>query len=279
MALILTTATVAGCASGTTSDVEQSFPAAKRAVLYAALAKTVCGLQNAGRGHRHLDSLRRNLRSYSGGIPRSLSGPDYDLRNRRPLRSIRPVAWRLSVLLSPPPSHRGRAPSGNPYAGAGLTQAEVAAIEESPQRPSGILSGVKGCGNQWEIIVDFLYRDSLDMMVGLISARHYPDAASGGTIPGRDVPLASSINRDQNRKLHRGAGGERARADKAQAVMTECFRRRRFREPRLRFSPVQPCTLPRRVWGLRMFEAKNFQKAELLPATGGSDQRGKGRAG
>ena len=51
--------------------------------------------------------------------------------------------------------------------GDGLTQAEVAAIEESPQRPSGISPGVQGSGNQWEIIVDFLYRDALDMMVSL----------------------------------------------------------------------------------------------------------------
>ncbi len=51
--------------------------------------------------------------------------------------------------------------------GDGLTQAEVAAIEESPQRPSGIPLGVQGSGNQWEITVDFLYRDALDMMVGL----------------------------------------------------------------------------------------------------------------
>jgi hypothetical protein len=51
--------------------------------------------------------------------------------------------------------------------GDGLTHAEVAAIEESPQRPRGIILGVQGSGNQWEIIVDFLYRDVLDMMVGL----------------------------------------------------------------------------------------------------------------
>lgn len=51
--------------------------------------------------------------------------------------------------------------------GDGLTQAEVTAIEESPQRPGGILLGVQGSGNQWEIIVDFLYRDALDMMVSL----------------------------------------------------------------------------------------------------------------
>lgn len=51
--------------------------------------------------------------------------------------------------------------------GDGLTQAEVTAIEESPQRPGGIPLGVQGSGNQWEIIVDHFYRDALDMMVGL----------------------------------------------------------------------------------------------------------------
>ncbi|MGH8525415.1 MAG: hypothetical protein ACREXY_14790 [Gammaproteobacteria bacterium] len=51
--------------------------------------------------------------------------------------------------------------------GDGLTQAEVAAIEDSPQRPGGITLGVQGSGNQWDIIVDFLYRDALDTMVGL----------------------------------------------------------------------------------------------------------------
>lgn len=51
--------------------------------------------------------------------------------------------------------------------GDGLTQAEVAAIEEWPQRPNGVTPGVQGSGNQWEIIVDFLYRDALDMMVDL----------------------------------------------------------------------------------------------------------------
>ena len=49
----------------------------------------------------------------------------------------------------------------------GLTQADVKDIEESPQRPGGIPIGVQGSGNQWEIIVDFLYRDTLDMMVDL----------------------------------------------------------------------------------------------------------------
>jgi len=51
--------------------------------------------------------------------------------------------------------------------GDGLSQAEVAAIEESPQRPGGMPLGVQGSGNQWEITVDFLYRDALDMMAAL----------------------------------------------------------------------------------------------------------------
>lgn len=51
--------------------------------------------------------------------------------------------------------------------GDGLTQAEVAAIEELPQRPPAITLGVQGSGNRWEIIVDFLYRDVLDSMIGL----------------------------------------------------------------------------------------------------------------
>lgn len=51
--------------------------------------------------------------------------------------------------------------------GDGLTQTEVVAIEESPQRPAGVALGVQGSGNQWKIIVDFLYRDVLDMMVSL----------------------------------------------------------------------------------------------------------------
>jgi hypothetical protein len=51
--------------------------------------------------------------------------------------------------------------------GDGLTQAEVAAIEESQQRPGAIPLGVQGSGNQWKIIVDYFYRDALDMMVGL----------------------------------------------------------------------------------------------------------------
>jgi len=56
-----------------------------------------------------------------------------------------------------------------PTQGDGLTQAEVEAIEESPQRPGGVTLGVQGSGNQWEITVDFFYRDALDMMVGLAS--------------------------------------------------------------------------------------------------------------
>ena len=51
--------------------------------------------------------------------------------------------------------------------GDGLTQAEVEAIEESPRRPNSIPLGVQGSDNKWEIIVDYLYRDVLDMMVGL----------------------------------------------------------------------------------------------------------------
>jgi hypothetical protein len=49
--------------------------------------------------------------------------------------------------------------------GDGLSQAEVAAIEEWPQGPGGMPLGVQGSGNQWEITVDFLDRDALDMMV------------------------------------------------------------------------------------------------------------------
>lgn len=74
--------------------------------------------------------------------------------------------------------------------GDGLSQAEVAALEESPQRPSGVTHGVHGSGHQWTIIVDFLYRDALDMMVNL-AARRSPDEESRGTIPGRDVLMAS----------------------------------------------------------------------------------------
>jgi hypothetical protein len=49
----------------------------------------------------------------------------------------------------------------------GLSQAQVTAIEESPQRPDGATLGVQSSGTQWKIIVDLLYRDALDMMVGL----------------------------------------------------------------------------------------------------------------
>lgn len=58
-------------------------------------------------------------------------------------------------------------PANTATPGDGLTQAQVTAIEESPQRPCGISLGVQGSGNQWEIIVDFLYRDALDMIVDL----------------------------------------------------------------------------------------------------------------
>lgn len=51
--------------------------------------------------------------------------------------------------------------------GDGLSQAEVSAIEESLQRPGGVTLGVQGGGTTWEIVVDFLYRDALDMMVAL----------------------------------------------------------------------------------------------------------------
>jgi hypothetical protein len=63
--------------------------------------------------------------------------------------------------------------------GDGLTQAEVAEIEESPQRPGSISLGVQGSGNQWEIIVDFLYRDALDMMVGLANDTAQMQQAEG----------------------------------------------------------------------------------------------------
>jgi hypothetical protein len=51
--------------------------------------------------------------------------------------------------------------------GDGLTQAEVDAIEESPQRPGDIPLGVQGSHGRWEIAVDYFYRDALDMMVSL----------------------------------------------------------------------------------------------------------------
>jgi hypothetical protein len=63
--------------------------------------------------------------------------------------------------------------------GDGLSQAEVAAIEESPQRPGGVPLGVQGSGNQWEIIVDFLYRDALDMMVALAQDAQQMQQAEG----------------------------------------------------------------------------------------------------
>jgi len=56
--------------------------------------------------------------------------------------------------------------------GDGLSQADVAAIEELPQRPGGVTLGVQGTGNQWDIIVDFLYRDALDVMVALAQDAH-----------------------------------------------------------------------------------------------------------
>jgi hypothetical protein len=64
--------------------------------------------------------------------------------------------------------------------GDGLTAAEVEAIEESPQRRGNLPLGVQGSGNQWEIFVDFLYRDALDMMVGLAQ-----DAAQMGSAEAR----------------------------------------------------------------------------------------------
>ena len=49
----------------------------------------------------------------------------------------------------------------------GLSQNRLTEIEESLQRPPGVDLGVRRAGNQWEIVVDFLYRDALDMMVSL----------------------------------------------------------------------------------------------------------------
>lgn len=51
--------------------------------------------------------------------------------------------------------------------GDGLTQSEVTDIEELSLRPDGIPLGVQRSGNKWEIVVDFLYRDALDMIVSL----------------------------------------------------------------------------------------------------------------
>lgn len=59
----------------------------------------------------------------------------------------------------------------------GLTAAQLAAIEESPQRPDGVSLGVSGSGNVWEIIVDFLYRDLLDMMVSLAADAEQMESA------------------------------------------------------------------------------------------------------
>lgn len=71
--------------------------------------------------------------------------------------------------------------------GDGLSQAEVAAIEESPQRPSGVTLGVQGTGNQWKIIVDFLYRDALDMMLALAQDVQQMQQAEGRFQQGRYV--------------------------------------------------------------------------------------------
>jgi hypothetical protein len=61
-----------------------------------------------------------------------------------------------------------RVASANPATpGDGLTPPQLAAIEEAHQRPGRVPFGVQGSGNQWEIVVDCLYRDALDMMVSL----------------------------------------------------------------------------------------------------------------
>jgi len=51
----------------------------------------------------------------------------------------------------------------------GLSQNRLTEIEESSQRPPGVDLGVRGADNRWEIVVDFLYRDALDMTVSLAS--------------------------------------------------------------------------------------------------------------
>lgn len=71
--------------------------------------------------------------------------------------------------------------------GDGLSRAEVAAIEESPQRPDGVTLGLRGTGSQCEIIVDFLYRDALDMMLALAKDGQQMQQAEGRFQKGRYV--------------------------------------------------------------------------------------------
>jgi hypothetical protein len=61
--------------------------------------------------------------------------------------------------------------------GDGITAAELTAIEELPQRPGNIPTGVQGADPNWQIIVDFLYRDALDMMVALGQDAHQMNQA------------------------------------------------------------------------------------------------------
>jgi hypothetical protein len=61
--------------------------------------------------------------------------------------------------------------------GDGITAAELTAIEESPQRPGNIPAGVQGADPNWQIIVDLLYRDALDMMVALAQDAHQMNQA------------------------------------------------------------------------------------------------------
>ena len=100
--------------------------------------------------------------------------PDPSLKRRSDVADVlykqlrNPFAHALGVLRGAYHLKISKALSPNAATpGDGLTQAEVTAIEESSQRPDGIPLGVQGSGNQWEITVDFLYRDALDMMVGL----------------------------------------------------------------------------------------------------------------
>lgn len=74
-----------------------------------------------------------------------------------------------------------------PTKGDGLSQAEVAALEESPQRPRGVTLGVQGTGHQWEIVVDFLYRDALDMMMALAQDAHQMQQAEARFGQGKHV--------------------------------------------------------------------------------------------
>src|SRR6266542_5267162 len=66
----------------------------------------------------------------------------------------------------------------------GLTEEQIDAIERLPARPTGLSPGISKTGNQWDLVVDGLYRDVFHMVWNFARNHHQMSEAEQPSLAG-----------------------------------------------------------------------------------------------